>query len=58
MKRFIAGVDPNFIVSLHQPLHGVDSDQPKNPRLMNRLAANLNLPKKPFTCGPASATAR
>jgi murein peptide amidase A len=51
MKHFIARFDPNFIVSLHQPLHGVDSDHPKNPRLMNRLAANLNLPKKPFTCG-------
>lgn len=51
MRHFITAVDPSFIVSLHQPLHGVDSDHPKNPHLMNRLAANLNLPKEPFTCG-------
>jgi protein MpaA len=51
MRAFLLRVDPDFVVSLHQPLHGVDSDHPKNPRLMNRLAANLGLAKKPFTCG-------
>jgi hypothetical protein len=51
MRRFISRIDPAFVVSFHQPLHGVDSDHPKNPRLMNRLAENLNLPKKPFRCG-------
>ena len=51
MKRFLDRVDPLFVVSLHQPLHGVDSDHPKNPHLMSRLSTNLGLPKKPFTCG-------
>ncbi len=51
IRHFLVAIDPTFVVSLHQPLHGVDSDHPKNPRLMNRLAANLGLPKKPFTCG-------
>lgn len=51
VRRFISRIDPLFIVSLHQPLHGVDSDHPKNPHLMNRLAEDLSLPKKPFTCG-------
>lgn len=51
MRHFLNRVDPLFVVSLHQPLYGVDSDQPKNPRLMHRLSRQLNLPTKPFDCG-------
>jgi len=51
MKRFLNLIDPSFVVSFHQPLHGVDSDQVKNKYLMHRLSVNLNLPTKPFTCG-------
>ncbi len=50
MRRFLNRTDPNFIVSFHQPLYGVDADAPKNRNLMNRLAENLNLPKKPILC--------
>lgn len=50
LKRFVGQLRPRFIVSFHQPLHGVDSDQVKNRHLMNRLAANLGLSKIPMRC--------
>ncbi len=53
IMRFLNRVDPQYLVSWHQPLHGVDSDSAKNKGLMRRLAENLDLPKKPLTCGGA-----
>jgi protein MpaA len=50
MRRFLNLIDARFVVSFHQPLHGVDSDAAKNRRLLNRLATNLHLPKKPMRC--------
>ncbi len=50
MRRFLNRVNPALVVSFHQPLYGVDSDQVKNRHLMNRLARNLNLPKVPLRC--------
>ena len=50
MRRFLNRVDPQFVVSFHQPLHGVDSDAAKNRHLLNRLATDLRLPKKPLRC--------
>ncbi len=50
VKTFLDHVHASFVVSFHQPLYGVDSDHVKNPRLMNRLALDLHLPRKPFTC--------
>jgi succinylglutamate desuccinylase len=50
MRRFLNRVDPQFVVSFHQPLHGVDSDAAKNRHLLNRLSRNLHLPKKPLRC--------
>jgi protein MpaA len=50
MRRFLNRVDPRFVVSFHQPLHGVDSDAAKNRHLLNRLSRNLHLPKKPLRC--------
>jgi murein peptide amidase A len=50
MRRFLNRVVPRFVVSFHQPLHGVDSDAAKNRHLLNRLARNLRLPKKPLRC--------
>jgi murein peptide amidase A len=50
MRRFLDRVHPQFVVSFHQPLHGVDSDAAKNRHLLHRLATNLHLPKKPLRC--------
>ncbi len=50
LRRFLDRVNARFVVSFHQPLHGVDSDHVKNRHLMRRLASNLNLTPKPMRC--------
>lgn len=50
MMRFLAEVRPRWVVSFHQPLHGVDTDT-KDPRFAQRLARALRLPRKEFRCG-------
>ena len=51
IMKFLDRVDPEYLVSWHQPLNAVDSDGVKDKGLMNRLADGLDLPKKPLTCG-------
>ena len=50
MMGFLRSVHPKWILSFHQPLHGVDTDT-KRPRFAKRVARALNLPAKSFTCG-------
>jgi murein tripeptide amidase MpaA len=50
VMRFLKKVRPRWIVSFHQPLHGVDTDT-KDQRFSRRLADRLDLPRKSFTCG-------
>lgn len=50
MMRFLRDVDPRWIISFHQPLHGVDTDT-KSPKFSRRVARHLNLPRKNFDCG-------
>ena len=50
VMRFLRDIKPRWVVSFHQPLHGVDTDT-KNVRFARRLADQLNLPRKSFTCG-------
>ncbi|NYG56682.1 M14 family zinc carboxypeptidase [Nocardioides perillae] len=47
---FLDDVDPRWVVSFHQPLHGVDTDT-KRPAFARRLATELRLPRKTFDCG-------
>jgi predicted deacylase len=49
-KRFLNDVDPDRIVSFHQPLYGVDV-RGKAPRFGRRLADALRLPVRAFDCG-------
>ncbi|UYM06175.1 M14 family zinc carboxypeptidase [Solicola gregarius] len=51
MMRFLKRTNPRYVVSFHQPLHGVDSSGPKTSALARRLAKYLHLPRKSFTCG-------
>ncbi|GAB2746721.1 M14 family zinc carboxypeptidase [Nocardioides pakistanensis] len=51
LMRFLRRVDPRFVVSFHQPLHGVDTWRAKRPRFVRRLAEHLRLPRKEFPCG-------
>lgn len=50
LKAFLADVDPRYVVGIHQPLYGVDSDGVKNTALQKRLIKYLKLPSKAFTC--------
>ncbi|MBB6626893.1 DUF2817 domain-containing protein [Nocardioides sp. KIGAM211] len=50
MMRFLRKVRPDWILSFHQPLHGVDTDT-KRPAFSRRVARHLDLPRKSFTCG-------
>ena len=50
LRAFLADVDPRYVVGIHQPLYGVDSDGVKNRALQKRLIRYLSLPSKAFTC--------
>jgi protein MpaA len=48
-RDFIHEIDPRFIVSFHQPLHGVGRSG-ERPAFLRRLARGLDLPRKSFQC--------
>ena len=50
MIKFLRDVKPKRILSLHQPLYGVDTDT-KNQKFARRVADVLELPAKTFDCG-------
>jgi hypothetical protein len=49
LKRFLNRVDPKFVVSFHQPLHGVGRAGERRP-FLRRLSKGLDLPIKAFNC--------
>jgi len=51
LMRFFTQVAPDYVVSFHQPLHGVDVSTRKSRAFARRLADALNLPRKNLTCG-------
>lgn len=55
MYRFLKRVKPTRLISIHQPLDGVDSTDggARDRRFQHRLATRLELPTKAFTCGGA-----
>lgn len=50
MMRFLRRVRPDYVLSFHQPLHGVDTDT-KRPGFARKVARKLRLPAKTFDCG-------
>lgn len=53
VRRFLLAVRPRYVVSLHQPLHGVDVDAGTGAdyrRFRDALSRNLGLPIKNFDC--------
>jgi len=50
VMRFLREVRPDYILSFHQPLRGVDTDT-KSPRFARRVADKLNLPATTLDCG-------
>ncbi|KAA1422671.1 murein peptide amidase A [Mumia zhuanghuii] len=51
MMRFLRKVQPDQVVSFHQPLYGIDTSGTGNRPLARRLAKHLRLPKRTFSCG-------
>ncbi len=51
VMRFIEDVRPRYVVSFHQPLHGVDTSVRETRRFAGRLADRLDLPRKRLVCG-------
>ena len=50
MMKFLRDVRPKWILSFHQPLHGVDTDT-NRPKFARKVGRHLDLPAKKFTCG-------
>jgi hypothetical protein len=50
MMRFLRDVRPDYVLSFHQPLHGVDTDN-KRPGFSRHVADVLNLPATRLDCG-------
>ena len=51
LMQFLTDVDPQLVVSFHQPLHGIDVWGTKKRWFARRLADELRLPRKEFSCG-------
>ncbi|QWC84388.1 DUF2817 domain-containing protein [Nocardioidaceae bacterium] len=50
LARFLARVDPDRVLSYHQPLLGVDTYEQKRPAFTRRVATALGLPLRSFDC--------
>ena len=50
MMGFLREVRPDYVLSFHQPLHGVDTDN-KRPAFSHRVARTLGLPATTLDCG-------
>jgi predicted deacylase len=50
MMRFLKDVRPDYVLSFHQPLYGVDTDN-KRPAFSRRVARALHLPATTLDCG-------
>jgi predicted deacylase len=55
VMRFLQNLRPHYVVSLHQPLRGIDTTDGGrvDPRFRHRLADALGLPEKAFRCWSA-----
>jgi protein MpaA len=50
LERLLDRLDPDFVVSFHSPLHGVDTYRSKDPAFARRLSRQLHLPLRSFDC--------
>jgi protein MpaA len=48
--RFMDNVDPDFVVSIHTPLYGLDVTHAKDRRFARRLSKELRLPNRQLRC--------
>jgi hypothetical protein len=50
MKRFLNRIDPDYVVSIHTPLYGLDVRGAKDRAFARRLSRELNLPRHHLAC--------
>jgi protein MpaA len=50
MMRFLRRIDPDYVLSFHQPLNGVDINV-ERPRFARKVARHLRLPTTDLDCG-------
>lgn len=50
LMRFLDRVDPDYLVSMHTPLYGLDVSHAKDRRFARRLSTQLRLPDKRLRC--------
>lgn len=50
VRDFVDEIEPDYTISFHQPLNGIDIRDTGNNKWAKRLAANIRLPKKAFDC--------
>jgi protein MpaA len=48
--RFMDHIDPDYVVSIHQPFHGLDIKHAKNRAFARRLSRELGLPNEFLPC--------
>ena len=48
--RFMDNIDPDYVVSIHTPLHGLDVTHAKDRAFARRLSNELRLPNKQLRC--------
>jgi hypothetical protein len=51
VKRFLRRVKPDYVVSFHSPLYGIDAHDAKDRPFARRLAKEMRIPVKGFDCG-------
>jgi hypothetical protein len=51
LMRFLDRIDPDVVISLHQPFGVVDTSESKNPALARALGRELGLPRRDVDCG-------
>lgn len=51
VMRFLNRIDPDVVVSLHQPFAAVDTSESKTGKLARALSRELKLPRRSIDCG-------
>ena len=51
LMRFLNRIDPDYVVTMHSPLHGIDVYDAKDRHLARRLSENMRIPIRDFDCG-------
>ncbi len=51
LMAFLDRINPDYVVTMHSPLYGIDVYDAKDRRLARRLSENMRIPIRDFDCG-------